>query len=95
LATFQGKYQTELLTNRSVKIINEADACQPFFMYLSYGAPHSPIEVPQHYKDDYCSHVTNEERKTFCGMMAALDEGIGKVVQALKDKVRHGQWCRL
>ena len=78
-------------------------------MYLSYGAPHSPTEVPQHYKDDYCSHVTNEERKTYCGMMAAMDEGVGKVVQALKDKVintrtvvqavrdkvRHGQWCRL
>ena len=109
MATFQGKYQTELLTNRSVKIINEADACQPFFMYLSYGAPHSPTEVPQHYKDDYCSHVTNEERKTYCGMMAAMDEGVGKVVQALKDKVintrtvvqavrdkvRHRQWCRL
>ena len=95
MATFQGKYQTELLTNRSVKIINEADISQPFFMYLSYGAPHSPTEVPQHYEDDYCSHVTNEERKTYCGMMAAMDEGVGKVVQALKDKVRHRQWCRL
>ena len=95
MATFQGKYQTELLTNRSVKIINEADISQPFFMYLSYGAPHHPIEVPQHYEDDYCSQVTNKERKTYCGMMAAMDEGVGKVVQALKDKVRHGQWCRL
>ena len=95
MAIFQGKYQTELLTDRSVKIINEANTSQPFFMYLAYGALHRPIEVPQHYKDDYCSQVTNEERKTFCGMMAALDERIGKVVQALKHKVRHGQWCRL
>ena len=64
-------------------------------MYLAYGAPHHPTEVPQHYEHDYCSHVTNELRKTYCGMMAAMDEGIGKVVQALKVKVIHGQRCRL
>ena len=93
LALFQGHYQTELLTNRSVKIIAESVTCQPFFMYLSYGAPHSPVQVPQHYKDHYCSHVTNEERKHYCGMMAALDEGVGKVVEALKLKVRHALLC--
>ena len=93
LTTFQGKYQTELLTDRAVQLINADDKTKPFFLYLSYGAPHSPVQVPQHYKDHYCSHVTNEERKNYCGMMAALDEGVGKVVEALKLKVRHALLC--
>ena len=87
LTTFQGKYQTELLTDRAVQLINADDKTKPFFLYLSYGAPHGPFEVPDYYKNTFCSQVTNSERKTFCGMMAALDVGVGGVVQALKAKV--------
>ena len=76
------------MTNRAVKIIEDSEVNQPFFMYLSYGAVHSPQQVPGYYENKYCSHVPDEKRRTLCGMMALTDEGVGKVVTALKDKVR-------
>ncbi|KAK7104364.1 arylsulfatase I-like [Littorina saxatilis] len=82
----RGQYQTDLLSARAVRIVEESSPSNPFFMYLSYGAVHGPFEVPQHYIDTYCAHVTNTSRQIHCAMMAALDEGVGNVVQALKRK---------
>ncbi|KAL8600312.1 hypothetical protein ACOMHN_060930 [Nucella lapillus] len=81
------KYQTELLNARAVQLVERHhDASRPFFMYLSYGAPHGPFQVPAHYEDTHCSHVTNGTRRTHCAMMAVLDLGVGALVSALKDK---------
>lgn len=70
-----------------MKIVQDSSSSQPFFIYLAYQAAHGPLEVPQRYVDTYCSHITHADRRTHCAMMAAADEGIGKIVQALKDKV--------
>ena len=56
-------------------------------MYLNYQAVLKPMEVPHQYIDKYCSHVTNASRQIHCGIMAAADEGIGQIVQALRHKV--------
>lgn len=32
----------------------------------------------------YCSHIKNDMRRTKCGLIAALDEGVGNVTRALK-----------
>ena len=87
ILTVQDKYSTELLSTRAVQIVQNSNSSEPFFVYLAYQAAHRPAEVPQRYIDKYCSHVTNALRQIHCAMMATADEGIGQVVQALKDKV--------
>ncbi|XP_076457707.1 arylsulfatase I-like [Babylonia areolata] len=83
-----GSYSTEIFTDRAVDIIQKHDESKPLFLLLSYQAMHVPFQVPEHYITDYCANVTNggAARRTLCGMMAAMDEGIGKVMTALEQR---------
>ena len=40
-----GVYSTTAFTNRAVELINDHDRTTSMFMYLSYQAPHTPIQV--------------------------------------------------
>ena len=80
----KGTYSTHLLTSRTIELLENHDQSQPVFIYLSYQAVHGPLEAPQYYIDKYCAKVTTgHDRKTHCGMAAAMDEGIGNVTSAL------------
>ncbi|XP_033124052.1 arylsulfatase J-like [Anneissia japonica] len=83
---YNGTYSTYAFTNEAIDIINNQDEDTPFFMYLSYQAPHAPLEVPEKYKDPYRSIFNNEDRLTYAGMVSCMDEGIGNVTAALKAK---------
>jgi len=79
------EYSTHAYAKRSVEIINNSSSNDPFFLYLSFQAVHIPIEVPSEYSDMY-SNIPNKNRREFSGMVTAMDEAIGKVTQALKEK---------
>ncbi|KAK7108309.1 arylsulfatase B-like [Littorina saxatilis] len=82
-----GNYTTDLFHTRAKKILEEdIDYTKPFFFYMSYYAAHKPFEVPQAYRDQYCSHVTNDTRQIHCAMAARADDSIGQLLQVLKDK---------
>ena len=48
-----------------------------------FQAVHGPLEAPQYYID-MCSDIQREDRRIFCGMMKALDEGIGNITKRLE-----------
>ena len=90
LVDYRGKYSTKVFTDRAVKVIDEHDPnADPLFLYLAYQGVHTPYEVPSSYKQPYKSKPWSEGKKTYAGMLSAVDEGIGRVVQALKD---NGLW---
>jgi len=72
------------IQERAQKIIREHDSDSPMFMYVPFQAVHFPNEVPDVYKDMY-SHVENEERRTYLGMVTAMDDAVGNITQTLKD----------
>ena len=94
---YNGTYSTTLLTDEAVAVIHahyraalDADAdTKPLLLYLAYQANHSPLQVPDKYLAPF-AHVTNEARRTFLAMVAALDEGVGRVVSALNTTVCPG-----
>ncbi len=50
---FQSKgYCTDVFTEAAMDFV-KANKEQPFFLYLSYNAPHAPLQVPQEYLDRY------------------------------------------
>lgn len=50
---FQSKgYCTDVFTEAAMDFV-EKNKEQPFFLYLSYNAPHAPLQVPQEYYDRY------------------------------------------
>ncbi|MDP1627705.1 sulfatase-like hydrolase/transferase [Parvibaculum sp.] len=76
-------YMTDYFTDEAVKAI-EANRNRPFFMYLAYNAPHTPLQA---LKSDYdaLSHIENHTERVYAAMVVALDRGVGKIKQALRD----------
>ncbi|XP_046545775.1 arylsulfatase B-like [Haliotis rubra] len=82
---YTGEYSANTFGQRAVDIIHRHDVSQPLFMYLPYQSVHAPIEVPKKYEDMY-PNVINEGRRKYSGMVSALDEAVGNVTKALKDR---------
>lgn len=78
-------YTTNLLADDAVKFINAQDGKKPFYLYLTFNAPHTPYQAPQEYIDKYAV-IADPTRRTYAAMVDCLDENIGKVVAALDAK---------
>lgn len=59
---------------------------RPFFLYLAYRAPHTPLDAPQSYKDRFPGEMP-ERRRAALGMLAAIDDGVGRLTATLH---KHG-----
>lgn len=49
----KGFYSSEFYTNKIIEYIDSRDAEKPFFAYLSFTAPHDPLQVPDEWLDKY------------------------------------------
>jgi arylsulfatase A-like enzyme len=78
-------YTTQLLGADAVKFVNEQDKNKPFYLYLTFNAPHTPYQAPQEYIDRY-KYIADPTRRTYGAMIACLDDEIGKVIAALDQK---------
>src|SRR5262244_1392724 len=78
-------YTTTLIGNDAVKYINAQDASKPFYLYLTFNAPHTPYQAPKEIVAKY-SGIADPTRRTYAAMVDSLDENIGKVVAALDKK---------
>lgn len=76
-------YTTDIFTDRGIDFINRHDD-EPWFLYLSYTAPHGPMQ-PKPDKFKKYAHINNAKRRKFVAMMESLDEGIGKVLDTLEE----------
>lgn len=56
---------------------------QPFFLYLAYNAPHSPMQALDTYLKRF-AHIEDLHRRIFAAMIAHLDESVGKVLTSLR-----------
>lgn len=75
-------HTTDLLTRDAVRYI-EGFADDPFFLCLSYTAPHVPIQVDPKWAAPYVGKFDTETRIGYAGMMAQLDHSVGQVMEAL------------
>lgn len=59
---------------------------QPFFLYLAYNAPHFPIQPPESWLAKVKSREPqlNENRAANVALIEHMDDGIGKVLAAIK-----------
>ena len=77
-------YSTHLIAKEAGRLIRERDPAKPLFLYLPFNAVHGPLQVPESYLAPYGNLTGN--RKTYAGMLAAMDEAIGQVVAALEEQ---------
>jgi arylsulfatase A-like enzyme len=48
-----GRHSSELIADAGLAFLEQADAAQPFFMYLSFLAPHDPRTMPREFLEHY------------------------------------------
>jgi arylsulfatase A-like enzyme len=79
-------YSTHLLAREAVRIIRDQPAHKPLFLYVAFNAVHAPLQVPAEYKKPF--DRLPEPRRTYAGMVAALDEAVGQIASAINDSGR-------
>lgn len=79
------EYITDGLSREAVSFIEKSgqNKKQPFFLYLAYNAPHSPMEAKEEDMAQF-PNIRNKKRKTYAGMVYAVDRGVKKIVDSLK-----------
>lgn len=77
-----GTYLTEVLTTEACAFIDRHKA-NPFFLMLTYSAPHSPFQAPQKLIDHYLDQGHERVTATIYAMIEAMDAGIGQVLDGL------------
>jgi arylsulfatase A-like enzyme len=75
-------YSTDLLAAEAVRLIEQRDRSRPFFLYLPFNAPHQPLMAPQRLIRTYAD-IADLKRRTYAAMVTSLDEGVGRVKEAL------------
>ncbi|MFA6174188.1 MAG: sulfatase-like hydrolase/transferase [Kiritimatiellales bacterium] len=75
-------YRTEIHTEAALQFIDRNHKA-PFFLYLAYFAPHTPLEAPQKYLDRFPG-ASPEARRYALAMMSAIDDGVGLIQEKLK-----------
>ncbi|MDF9799617.1 arylsulfatase A-like enzyme [Catalinimonas alkaloidigena] len=81
-------HATDLFSDWSVDYIkSQADDARPFFLYLAYNAPHFPVQPPQEWLDKVKQREKgiDDTRAKLVAFIEHMDEGIGKVINALKE----------
>lgn len=78
-------YLTDKLGQAGVDFI-ERHREEPFFLYLAFHAPHSPIQTIDKYYQRF-PEIENETARIYAAMISAVDDWVGAVLEALS---RHG-----
>lgn len=80
-------HATELFTDWAIDYVTQRrDLNDPFFLYLAYNAPHTPIQPPQKYVDRVVKRTPAVEpkRARLIALIEHLDENIGRLIETLK-----------
>lgn len=87
---YSGKYSTSLFTDRALRIIHDHDTQHPLFLMMAYqnvhtGNNYSRLEAPEELRRHF-PHIRDEHRKTFAGMLLAMDQSMGTIMHSLKSR---------
>ncbi|XP_073998030.1 arylsulfatase B-like [Rhodnius prolixus] len=85
-----GHYTTRLLTEKAIKLIAEHNKKNPLFLYFAHAASHAgnyehPLQAPEDTVKMF-SHLKDEKAQVYAAMIWELDQSVGKIVTALKNK---------
>lgn len=92
-------YATEEITAEAVRLIESHKGERPLYLHVAYNAPHfgkkgnfetgEIVNAMQPRAEDLAkvpSRITDELRRSFAAKVIGMDEGIGRMLQALKQK---------
>jgi len=78
------EYLTDAFTREAVAFIDHhARDARPFYLYLPYNAVHTPMDTIDKYMKRF-PDIQNPLRRRHAAMLAALDDGVGAVMDSLR-----------
>lgn len=84
-ARFRPKgHMTDYFADEAMKVV-EANRNRPFFLYLAFNAPHTPLQATQA-DYDALAHIADHKTRVYGAMIAQLDRRIGDLMAQLKQK---------
>lgn len=92
-------YCSDVFTDQAISFIEDSEA-SPFFLYVSYNAPHDPLQLPKKYEEMYqnlkfdsesdkqngvaMTEKEKESARKVYGMVTNIDDNVGRILNALK-----------
>jgi arylsulfatase A-like enzyme len=75
-------HATDLIANEAIRVI-ESKHDQPFFLYVTFSVPHTPLHEPPEWTARYESRIAEPSRRWYAASVTHMDQGIGRIVDAL------------
>lgn len=78
-------YLTDNITDQGIAFIDR-HRDRPFFLYVAYNAPHAPLQAREEDLARF-AFIQDKNRRTYCAMVARLDDQIGRLLEHLRATV--------
>ncbi len=75
MTTYQG--------SQGVRFI-EDNKDKPFFLYMPFFAPHTPLQAPKRYYDRL-DHIADHKTRVYYAMIECMDDAIGRITAKLRE----------
>ena len=75
--SFEG-FLTDRFTDQAIRMVTSAE--KPFFLFLSYTAPHGPLQAEE------ADLARADKRNPYVALVQNMDDNIGRFIKALEDK---------
>jgi len=79
----ENEYLTDRITKETIKFI-ESKREKPFFLWTSYNAPHTPLQAPEKYVEQF-KHIKDPVKRVYRAMIASLDDNLGELMEYLRE----------
>jgi arylsulfatase A-like enzyme len=77
-------YCTDLFTDAAIEFMT-AHQGEPFFAYVPFNAPHTPLEAPESYLKPYLDAGLKDPTASVYAMETNIDDNVGRMLQKLKE----------
>jgi arylsulfatase A-like enzyme len=77
------EYLTAVLAREGSSFITRHKG-HPWFLYLTFNAPHTPLQVTDPLMERV-KHISDQTRRSYAGLVVSLDDAVGEVMKALKE----------
>lgn len=76
------EYLTDFVTDRAIEFLRGPYG-SPFFLYVSYNAPHRPLQAPPELVAKYAG-AASDHRARYLAMVDSLDRNVGRLLEELE-----------
>jgi arylsulfatase len=77
-------YCTDIFFGQALRWMESVKGQKPFFCYLATNAPHAPLQVRSEDEKRYADRVKDANTAKFFGMIANIDDNVGRLLDKLK-----------